>query len=1132
MQLSGFLVATAASCLIAAHVSAAPPSDDYVLKFEDNFNGSALNTDEWNYRTGSRFFGNNKPENVTITTDPQDSAKKVLKLQFKKETNVEANGGVPFSNAGIISKRLLGFGYYEISAKIYAHSGLHTSFWNMGLSDLGFNNQINEIDMFEIDGHSPTILGSNLHNYVPSHFLPYPNATVHTIADSSQAYHVYGFEWLPDKVRWYVDGLMIRESNYAGPHGLQNLWLTAQQLTYDPSGVDLSTMDANGVLGASYFDYFRYYQTPSDYKADVMQAPYNAILVNNDSPKYSESSGDWISSDLAFGYQDRDTREAVNSNSWAKWTPGLSQSGKYEVFAWNPSYNQNSLKNAHYTVVYKGASMDIYVDQSTAGQNWVSLGIYDFTTDANNYVKAAKDATSPAAETLRTDAVMFVPVSSYIDENSSNYSESGTWTNSTEFIGADGSTTRWNSTNGSAKWSPNLAASGWHDVYVWLPVHLSSSNKAKYTISHNSVTDTVYVNQTQGSSRWVKLGSFDFMAGAGDYVKVENGNSDPANIRTDAIKFFPLAAQDLTAPTIPSADIMVTPESDPTLGRYNLIFSWTPNSESDLAGYHVYLSGIKLTRTPIQQTSYKIFKGQAQTNYNLAITAVDYSGNESAPRTFTGTTDMDTTAPSAPSGLTAESAGSGNIHLKIGTRSQGEDVAGYNYYMNGVKVNSLPAGTPYVVTGLTNGTAHTFEVAGVDRAGNESFKSSAVKAVPINQTVVAYGDLRYRDIEVTGTWIGSSLTPFIGNTVYTNETGASLTWKPRVTSGAYEVFAWVAKTSNASTAARYTIHTSAAASSDIVISQNGTGASWVSLGSYNFSGSDVSVTLENAANSGFIRANAIKLVPLEIDSGDVQSRYTETGAWSDDTAVTGWQGSATRKSNSSGALASWTPSSLANGYYEIYAWLPTASDGTVSAKYTIYHNGKSDVVTKNQSTGGNQWIRIGSYDFDGGGAEYVTLENGAGSGTVRADALKLMALPPAIVIDNGAEGYTELSGTWNNSGLQGYGGSATRYSGTTGATVKWQPTLSQAGTYKVYLYKVHAASNPDTSSDPNAKITIYHGGVTDTQYVDFTTGATGFVELGEYYFDAGSTGFVQNTLNTAGCNIRADAVIFQLIYGN
>lgn len=181
--------------------------------------------------------------------------------------------------------------------------------------------------------------------------------------------------------------------------------------------------------------------------------------------------------------------------------------------------------------------------------------------------------------------------------------------------------------------------------------------------------------------------------------------------------------------------------------------------------------------------------------------------------------------------------------------------------MNGVKVNSSPAGTLYVVTSLTNDIAYTFEVTSVDQAGNESDKSSAVTAVPLNQTIVAYGDMRYRDIETTGTWIGSSLVPFTGNTTYTNEAGASLTWKPSMSQGTYEVFVWVVKTDNASTDARYTIHTSETTSSEVTISQKGKGASWVSLGSYEFSDSGASITLQNAISTGYIRANAIKFVP-------------------------------------------------------------------------------------------------------------------------------------------------------------------------------------------------------------------------------------------------------------------------------
>jgi hypothetical protein len=124
-----------------------------------------------------------------------------------------------------------------------------------------------------------------------------------------------------------------------------------------------------------------------------------------------------------------------------------------------------------------------------------------------------------------------------------------------------------------------------------------------------------------------------------------------------------------------------------------------------------------------------------------------------------------------------------------------------------------------------------------------------------------------------------------------------------------------------------------------------------------------------------------------------------------------------------------------------------------------------------------------------------------------------------VYIDNSETGYTEPSGTWNDSTLQGYSLSSSRYSATAGAFAKWTPNLLSAANYHVYIYKV-----ADVNSDTNAQIDVVHNGTTTTQSVDFTSGSSGWVDLGSYYFPAGTAGYVKNTRSNN--NARADMVKF------
>jgi hypothetical protein len=129
-------------------------------------------------------------------------------------------------------------------------------------------------------------------------------------------------------------------------------------------------------------------------------------------------------------------------------------------------------------------------------------------------------------------------------------------------------------------------------------------------------------------------------------------------------------------------------------------------------------------------------------------------------------------------------------------------------------------------------------------------------------------------------------------------------------------------------------------------------------------------------------------------------------------------------------------------------------------------------------------------------------------------------LPPgAIVIQDMAPGYSE-KGVWAASGLAGFGGTTTRYSFSTGAEARWTPTL-ESGDYTVFVYRV-----VHPSSDPKVNAEVVHAGGSDTQTLDYTSGSSGWIELGTYHFDASMNGYVKVSLTTGGSALRADAAAF------
>jgi beta-glucanase (GH16 family) len=86
--------------MFVAPAFAAPP-EGFQLAWADEFNGGALDTSKWNYRTDSKHWSTQLPANVRV-----DNGSAVLLLKKEK------SGDKEYTGAGVISKRAFRFGYY------------------------------------------------------------------------------------------------------------------------------------------------------------------------------------------------------------------------------------------------------------------------------------------------------------------------------------------------------------------------------------------------------------------------------------------------------------------------------------------------------------------------------------------------------------------------------------------------------------------------------------------------------------------------------------------------------------------------------------------------------------------------------------------------------------------------------------------------------------------------------------------------------------------------------------------------------------------------------------------------------------------------------------------------------------
>ncbi len=132
------------------------------------------------------------------------------------------------------------------------------------------------------------------------------------------------------------------------------------------------------------------------------------------------------------------------------------------------------------------------------------------------------------------------------------------------------------------------------------------------------------------------------------------------------------------------------------------------------------------------------------------------------------------------------------------------------------------------------------------------------------------------------------------------------------------------------------------------------------------------------------------------------------------------------------------------------------------------------------------------------------------------------------IVDNHDTGFS-TSGTWRESSASNEYEGSSYYTTQVGATATWTPNLPVSGTYNVYAWWCYWGTR-----DTNALYTInYAGGASDSIRINQQQDAGQWILLGTYNFDAGTSGNVTVTRDSAstGSSTSADAVMFEEVGG-
>lgn len=187
--------------------------EGYDLKWSDEFEGDALNLNDWNIETHDPGWVNNELQEYTDSSDNiyiEDG-----NLVLKPIKTVDSNGNVSYTSGRVNTqnKHDFKYGLFEARVKVPEGQGFLPAFWMMPTNENLYGQwpRCGEIDIMEVLGNQTDTSYGTIH-YGNPHSESQGEYTLDT-GSFSEEYHTFSAEWEPGKISWYVDGKRIHTEN-------------------------------------------------------------------------------------------------------------------------------------------------------------------------------------------------------------------------------------------------------------------------------------------------------------------------------------------------------------------------------------------------------------------------------------------------------------------------------------------------------------------------------------------------------------------------------------------------------------------------------------------------------------------------------------------------------------------------------------------------------------------------------------------------------------------------------------------------------------------------------------------------------------------------------------------------------
>lgn len=189
---------------------------NYELVWSDEFDTDGRpDPDKWGYDFGGGGWGNNELQYYTISSEDNENPNAFVEDgHLVIEAREEKKGARDYTSARVISKNKGDwlYGKFEIRAKLPEGRGTWPAIWMLPTDwEYGGWPESGEIDIMEHVGYDQDNIVGTIHTKSYNHGINTQKGKTIHVEGVSEEFHTYTMEWLPDRIRWYVDEELYNE---------------------------------------------------------------------------------------------------------------------------------------------------------------------------------------------------------------------------------------------------------------------------------------------------------------------------------------------------------------------------------------------------------------------------------------------------------------------------------------------------------------------------------------------------------------------------------------------------------------------------------------------------------------------------------------------------------------------------------------------------------------------------------------------------------------------------------------------------------------------------------------------------------------------------------------------------------